>query len=128
MLVFDVGSYQTNSDYPDTNYLEGLDVPQPKWVVPDGSELACKIKSTRYWEPVTDDKGDLIDITPIDPPVTIEGQIADIKNQLTALDLQAVRSLRAIAAGTATEEDREKLAELEAQAEELRAKIEATHE
>ena len=91
--------------------------------MPDGSELACKIKSTRYWEPVTDDKGCLIDITPIDPPITIEGQIADIKNQLTALDLQAVRPLRAIAAGTATEEDREKLAELEAQAEGLRVEL-----
>ncbi|MCI8603352.1 MAG: hypothetical protein HFE79_04305, partial [Ruminiclostridium sp.] len=39
------------------------------------------------------------------------------------IDRQAIRPLRAIAAGTATDEDRRILAELEAQAEEIRAQM-----
>lgn len=46
-----------------------------------------------------------------------------IKAELSALDLQAVRPLRAIAAGTATDADHAKLADLEAQAEKLRAEL-----
>lgn len=126
MIVFKNGSYQINSKNPDTNYLADFDCEQPKWVVPDSSELAGKIMSTPHWEPVTDEDGNLIDITPVELPEaepTAEEQIAVLKSQLSGIDLQAVRPLRAIAAGTATEEDREKLAELEAQAENLRAKI-----
>ena len=39
------------------------------------------------------------------------------------IDRQAIRPLRAIAAGTATDEDRSVLEELEAQAEEIRAQM-----
>ena len=123
MIVFKNGTYQTTSGCPNENYLEGLDCEQPKWVIPDDSELARKIMSTSFWEPVMDDDGNLVDITPIDPPVTAEEQIDNIKNQLASIDLQTARPLRAIAAGTAIEEDRERLKELETQAEGLRAEL-----
>lgn len=52
-------------------------------------------------------------------------KVALIRGQLAALDAQSLRSLRAIAAGTATTEDKAKLADLEAQAVALRAEMEA---
>ena len=123
MIIFENHTYQIKSGCPNENYLAKLDCKQPKWVVDDNSELARKITSTPYWEPVMDDDGNLVDITPIDPPVTAEEQIDNIKNQLASIDLQTARPLRAIAAGTATEDDREKLEELETQAERLRAEL-----
>ena len=50
-------------------------------------------------------------------------KISEVKQQLLKLDLQAVRPLRAIAAGTATDEDKVRLAEIESKAEALRAEI-----
>lgn len=124
MIIFNDHTWQTSSNYPNTNYLRGVEgVTQPQWVVPDNTELANKIISTFYWEPVEDDKGNLIDITPVDPPVTDKERILSLKNQLEELDRQAIRPLRAIAAGTDTEEDREILTNLERQAEELRSQI-----
>ena len=43
--------------------------------------------------------------------------------ELDHLDLQAVRPLRAIAAGTATETDRQKLTEIEEQVAQLRQEL-----
>ena len=126
MIVFEDGSCQTNSCNPDSNFLENFDCEQPKWVVKDGSELAVKILSNRYWEPVEDENGNLIDIVPIEPPEitrSAEEQTEELKKRLEEIDRQAVRPLRAIAAGTATDEDRSVLAELEAQAEEIRAQM-----
>ena len=48
---------------------------------------------------------------------------SDIMAQLDALDLKCIRALRAINAGTGTEADTARLAELEAQAEELRKQL-----
>lgn len=48
---------------------------------------------------------------------------ADIMAQLDTIDLKCIRALRAIQAGTGTEADTERLAELEAQAEELREQL-----
>lgn len=123
MIVFEDGTHQTTSDCPNENYLRKLDCKQPKWVVDDNSELAKKIIATPHWEPVVDDDGNLVDITPIDPPLTYEEQIANIKNRLTSIDMQTVRPMRAIATGTATEEDSTKLAELEQRAKQLRAEL-----
>lgn len=124
MIIFNDHTWQTSSKYSNTNYLRGVEgVTQPQWVVPDNTELANKIISTFYWEPVEDDNGNLIDITPVDPPVTDKERILSLKNQLEELDRQAIRPLRAIAAGTDTEEDREILTNLEQQAEELRSQI-----
>ena len=54
-------------------------------------------------------------------------KISEVKQQLLELDLQAVRPLRAIAAGTATDKDKSRLAEIEGQAEALRAEIANFH-
>lgn len=123
MIIFNDCTWQKCSEFPNTNYLEGTDEIQPKWVVPDESEIATKIISTPYWEAVEDENGNLTDIIPVEPPVTSEDRILSFKKQLTALDGQAIRPLRAIAAGTDTDEDREILTDLERQAENLRNQI-----
>lgn len=123
MIIFDDGSWQTDTANPDGNFLEGNDCRQPKWVISDSSELARKIKSTHYWKAVEDEAGQLVDIVIEELPVSYEQQIAELKNQLDEIDRQAIRPLRAIAAGTDTEEDRETLAELERQAEAIRSQI-----
>ena len=128
MIIFANRSWQTDASAPDTNYLDGIDCEQPKWVVPDNSELAGKIKSAPYWTPVEDDSGNLIDIIPVDPPVTDKEKILSLKNQLEELDRQAIRPLRAIAAGTDTGEDREILADLERQAAEFRQQLDELEE
>ena len=110
-----------DSDHPDDNWLDGLECEQPKWVIPDNSPLASKITSLGDIEPVTNEHGELIDVKSPEP--TTEQKIAELKQQLAELDLQAVRPLRAIAAGTATDEDKSRLAEIEGQAEALRAEI-----
>lgn len=50
----------------------------------------------------------------------VERRTRQIKTSLYELDLQAIRPLRAILAGTQTEEDLEKIKEIEAKAKELR--------
>lgn len=50
-------------------------------------------------------------------------QIKELQEQLEALDVKAIRALRAIQAGTGTETDTAKLAELEEQAVEIRRQI-----
>lgn len=52
-----------------------------------------------------------------------ESRIREIKAALSELDLEAIRPLRAILAGTQTEEDLEKIKEIETKAKELRIKI-----
>lgn len=126
MIIFENHTYQIKSGCPNENYLEELDCEQPKWVVDDNSELAGKILSAACWEPVEDENGALIDIIPVDvpePEPTAEEKIEELKAQLDKIDKQAIRPLRAIAAGTATDEDREILSELERQAGEIRAEL-----
>ena len=123
MIIFENRSWQTSSVSPDTNYLEGIDCEQPKWVVPDNSELAGKIMSTPFWEPVEDEDGNLMDITPVEPPVSDEDKVEQLKNKLNEIDRLAIRPLRAIAAGTDTEEDRSLLIDLENQAKAIRQQL-----
>lgn len=54
---------------------------------------------------------------------TKEEQISQLKSRLNDLDSKSARSMRAILAETATEEDRAFLANLENQAEDLRQQI-----
>lgn len=54
-----------------------------------------------------------------------EAQTSEIKSQLAALDAEAVRPLRAILAGTQTDEDVAKIQEIETQALELRTNLKA---
>ena len=122
MIVFENGGWQTDSEHPDDNWLEGRsDLEQPKFVIPDNSELAVKMQTVQNPKFITDDNGELTDI--VEGDLTNEQKIAEIKSQLNQLDLSAIRSLRAIAAGTATEEDTVKLSEIENTATELRSQI-----
>ena len=57
------------------------------------------------------------------PPVKIRSTSQSIKAALERLDAQAVRPLRAIAAGVSTDEDRQALAAIEARVCELRARL-----
>lgn len=118
MIIFSNGDYEQCSEFPNSLYDKNA-----KYCVPDNSELAAKIMSTAYWEAVENESGQLIDIIPIEPPVTDEKRIAQLKIELEEIDRQAIRPLRAIAAGTDTEEDREVLADLEQQAAELRQQL-----
>ena len=126
MIIFENHTYQVTSGRPNENYLEGLECEQPKWVIDDNSELAGKIFSTLFWEAVEDENGNLTDIIPA-PSLVLEqseeDKTAELMERLDEIDRLAIRPLRAIAAGTATDEDREILAELERQAEEIRAEL-----
>lgn len=126
MIVFENHSCQITGGYPNENFLVGLDCEQPKWVVDDNSELAGKILSAACWEAVEDENGNLTDIILVDVSgrePTAEEKEEELKAQLDEIDKLAIRPLRATAAGTATDEDRETLAELEKQAEEIRAEL-----
>ena len=50
-------------------------------------------------------------------------QIKALQEQLDTLDLKAIRALRAIQAGVGTEEDTQRIAALEEQAEEIREQL-----
>ncbi len=131
MIVFKDHTYQITGGCPNENYLEGLDCEQPKWVVDDNSEVAGKILCAPSWEPVEDENGNLVDIVAIEPIAfeqNDEKKIEELKAQLDEIDRQAIRPLRAIAAGTDTEEDTKILAELETRAKEIRAEIAALNE
>lgn len=125
MIVFENRTWQRDSNNPNGNYLEGIDCEQPKWVMDDNSEVAAKVMSYQCWEPVEDDKGQLVDVVFVKPPETDAEKRIALKSQLEELDRQAIRPLRAIAAGNATDEDREILTDLEQQAAELRQRLAA---
>lgn len=56
-------------------------------------------------------------------PIAAADTRATLLDRLDRLDAQSVRPLRAVAAGTATDEDRAKLAAIEAEAVTLRAQL-----
>lgn len=64
--------------------------------------------------------------TVINPPLpepTIEEKIAKLKLELSEIDSRTIRALRAIQAGVGTEEDTQRIAELEEQAERIREEL-----
>ena len=113
MIVFSDGTWQTDSQYPDSDFSGG----SAAYVVPDGSELANKIMSNGKVQLITDDCGQLIDAEPV------VDRTVEIYTRLAAIDAEAVRPLRAIAAGTATTIDRGKIVALETEAAELRREL-----
>lgn len=127
MIVFKgTNSWQTNSEYSDSDFLAGIEEIGEYWVIPDNSELALKIREADRFEEIIDESGNLTDIISIPSAAseqTAEERTEELKAQLDEIDRQAIRPLRAIAAGTAAEEDREILAELERQAEEIRKEL-----
>lgn len=67
---------------------------------------------------IRNENGEIIGANPL--PLDRQSQIYD---ELSALDMAAVRPLRAVVAGTATDEDKQKLKQLEQKAEALRAEL-----
>jgi hypothetical protein len=110
--------------YEDGSWLCGEDettIPDGAMIISDNTRLADEIKQyakVRLMSP-TNGFADLDSIQVI----PIEDRHSVILAELDRLDLQAVRPLRAIAAGTATETDRKKLAEIEEQAVQLRQEL-----
>lgn len=58
-----------------------------------------------------------------DIPLTPEQKKANLISQLNQIDFQSVRSLRAITNGTAVQDDHDKLASLESQAQGIRSQL-----
>lgn len=68
MVIFKDKRFITNSEHPDDDFVGNAD-----FVIPDGSDLAEKIKATYpNFDFVFDDDGNLIDVTEIEPIVTKE--------------------------------------------------------
>lgn len=113
MIIFEDGSWLCGED-------ETI-IPDGAMIIGDDTRLADEIKQypkVRLMSP-TDDFDDIDNIQ----VVPIEDRHRLIIAELDHLDLQAVRPLRAIAAGTAIETDRKKLAEIEEQAAQLREEL-----
>lgn len=88
------------------------------YIVPDGSELAGKIMSINgAVRLITDESGQLVGAEPV------IDRAAEIYTRLANIDAEAIRPLRAIAAGTATDTDRGRIAALETEAAELRQEL-----
>lgn len=96
---------------PSGTYIGGFDGGEP----PTGAiETPCApIDARQIWDFGANAWGP----TPPDPTK----RMSDIDARLLALDLEAIRPLRAIEAGAATQYDRDKLAALDAEADTLRS-------
>ncbi len=113
MIIFEDGSWLCGEDE--------TTVPDGAMIINDDTRLASEIMQypkVRLISP-TNEFGDLDNIQ----VVPIEDRRSVILAELDRLDLQAVRPLRAIAAGTATETDKQKLIALEEQATQLREEL-----
>ena len=77
MVLYKNKCHVTNSKYPDSDFMGNAD-----WVVPDGSELAEKIKGLSDFAFVFDDDRNLVDVTEISEP--IENIISQKKTELSA--------------------------------------------
>lgn len=80
MLLYKNKGYVTNSEHPNDDWTGNAD-----YVVPDGSELAEKIKGLYpYFDFVFDEKGQLTGVTPTErppepePEPTIEEKLAEL--------------------------------------------------
>ena len=125
MIIFSNGSWQTQSDKPNENWLADYpDLEQPLYVVDDNSELAQKIMVTPQFNVITDDDGQIIDIEPVEQPnAKLIERAEDIKARLTEIDSLEIRPIGAILVGNGTDEDKKKLEELEAEKVELRNEL-----
>lgn len=124
MIVYEDHTWQTNSNHPDDDFVT-WEESRKYWVVPDDADLAKRIKEAFQYEFILDDDGNLVDIAekPIPESWKYYGEIESLKKEAETLDLQAVRPLRAIAAGTATEDDENFLKNNEQKVLEIRQKI-----
>lgn len=87
MIIYNDKSFITCSNYPDTDWLGNADL-----VVPDGSELAEKIKALYpYFDFVTDESGQLIDVEEIPhenpEPLPVPPTNAELAQQITDVQM-----------------------------------------
>ena len=115
MIVYSDGSWEVGAD-------ESV-IPSGATVLSDDSTAAQKIREYDRVKLIpSENSSEEVEVSPI------KNEQAEIFAKLEALDLQAVRPLRAIVAGTATETDRQKLSEIEAEVKKLRKEIGTTAE
>ena len=110
MIFYSYGTWECGADEDAA--------PENAVILPDDSAVAQQIRQYERVQLIgLTDNNDDIQVVPLKDRYTA------ILAELDRLDLQAVRPLRAIAAGTATETDRKKLAEIEEQAVQLRQEL-----
>ena len=110
MIIYSDGTWEVGAD-------ESV-VPSGAMVLSDDSPAAQKIREYDRVKLIpSENSSEEVEVSPI------KNEQAEIFAKLEELDLQAVRPLRAIVAGTATETDRQKLSEIEAEAKKLRKEI-----
>lgn len=63
MVVYKNKNFATDSKYPDSDFMGNAD-----WVIPDGSELAEKIKRYENFDFVLDEAGNLINVAETERP------------------------------------------------------------
>ena len=115
MIIYSDGTWEVGAD-------ESV-IPSGATVLSDDSPAAQKIREyDRIKINSSENNSSEIEVIPI------KNEQAEIFAKLEELDLQAVRPLRAIVAGTATETDRQKLSEIEAEVKKLRKEIGITAE
>lgn len=84
MIIYENKGYETRLDLPDSDWTG-----EAKFVVPDGSELANKIIANYpYYEFVTNENGELIDIEPTErpEPVIVEPEPTEIEKLRADVD------------------------------------------
>ena len=110
MIIYSDGTWEVGAD-------ESV-IPSGATVLSDDSPAAQKIREYDRVKLIpSENSSEEVEVSPI------KNEQAEIFAKLEELDLQAVRPLRAIVAGTATETDRQKLSEIEAEAKKLRKEI-----
>ena len=115
MIIYSDGTWEVGAD-------ESV-IPNGATVLSDDSPAAQKIREYDRVKLIPSENSfEEAEIVPI------KNEQAEIFAKLEALDLQAVRPLRAIVAGTATETDRKKLSEIETEVKKLRKEIGITAE
>ena len=82
MVVYKNKNFVTNSKYPDSDFMGNAD-----FVIPDGSELAEKIKNYENFDFVLDEAGNLVDIEeterpPVPPAITQEQRLTAAENAI----------------------------------------------
>ena len=115
MIIYSDGTWEVGAD-------ESV-IPSGAMVLSDDSPAAQKIREYDRVKLIpSENSSEEVEVSPI------KNEQAEIFAKLEELDLQAVRPLRAIVAGTATETDRQKLSEIEAEVKKLRKEIGITAE
>ena len=110
MIFYSYGTWECGADEDAA--------PENAVILPDDSAVAQQIRQyERVQLIVSADNSDNIQVIPLKDRHRV------ILAELDRMDLQAVRPLRAIVAGTATETDRQKLTEIEEQVAQLREEL-----